>query len=308
MPKFSATNAEKCEAVQQAMRRVARNGNERMSWAAFKKIVAKGWSNPANVNVYMMDRCMSLKPAWVDDPAEASGARGPFGNDIAFQDLTVENCVKVVDGVALSCLGKSNIRIGTTGDTASARRFQVSDYGSMEEAKKAALKHTQHVAAHTSYYFDDPMAKQIRDPPKEDGGGGMGYVVKKPQMHGHRAGDDGVITDPRTGRVSTYDASGQQVYHRDVASARAAAGAQPKRQARRKRERNTQVFVETGGDVSQLPYDPQRGRLLAEAQYLYGPDAYVDADCKVVKPDPSAPPPAPARIPAPADAMDALAI
>ena len=130
---------------------------------------------------------MSLKPAWVDDPAEASGARGPFGIGGAFQDLSVENCVKVVGGVAHSCLGTSSILLANA-NTASSRRFPASDYGTIEKAKEAALKHTQHVAAHTSYYFDDPMAKEIREEgeeeeeeEEEDGEGGWGSTHGRPR-------------------------------------------------------------------------------------------------------------------------------
>ena len=123
MPRFEAKNAEKCEAVQQAMRRVAQNGDQRMSWAAFYNSVSKGWSNPKTVEQYMKRHCMSLKPAWVDDPVERSGARGPFGIGGALRDLSVENCVLVEGDVALSCLGKS--RIGLTANlTATGPLFQ----------------------------------------------------------------------------------------------------------------------------------------------------------------------------------------
>ena len=77
--KFSGKNSQKCEAVRQAMRRVQRVGDQRMSWAAFCKTVSKGWTNPETVKQYMKNHCMSLKPAWVDDPVERSGTRGPFG-------------------------------------------------------------------------------------------------------------------------------------------------------------------------------------------------------------------------------------
>ena len=79
----------------------------------------------------------------------------------------MENCVKVDGDVAFSCLGKaSSIRLENN-DTASSSRFHAADYGTIEEAKEEALKHTLHVAAYTSYYYDDPMAIQIREPPKE---------------------------------------------------------------------------------------------------------------------------------------------
>ena len=154
MPRFEAKKTEKCEAVRQAMPRVQRVDNARMSWATFHNEVSRlaGFNNPDTVRQWMQRNAMSLKPAWVDDPAEARGANGPFGIGGALQDLTAENCVKVVGGVALSCLGKGCIRLRTTGDTARSRRFQVSDYDNdIEKAKEAALKHTQHVAAYTSY-------------------------------------------------------------------------------------------------------------------------------------------------------------
>ena len=300
MPRFEAKKVEKREAVQQAMRDVAQNGDQRMSWAAFCKTVSRGWTNPDTVKQYMKNHYMSLKPAWVDDPVERSGANGPFGISGALRNLTADNCVKVDGDVALSCLGKStSIRLAN-GDTATAKRFQVSDYGSMEEAKEAALKHTQHVAAYTSYYSDDPMAKKIREPVKEDGSGGRGYVDKTEQRHGHLAGDDGVYTDPRTGRIYTLDAQRHPVYHEDVASARIVADAQPKRRARRAREQNAQTFLLTG-DASKLPYDPRAARKLEDARSLYGPNASLDNEGNVVIPDPSprseddaAPAPAPA--------------
>ena len=170
--KFDGKNSQKCEAVRQAMRRVRRVGSERMPWATFYKEVSRlaDFNNPKTVESWIQRKrnAMSLKPAWVDGPAKHTGANGPF-NGIAFQDLDEKNCVKVVGDVALSCLGKStSIRL-ENGATAKSRRFRASDYGSIEEAKKAALKHTQHVAAHTSYYSDDPMARKIREPPKEEG-------------------------------------------------------------------------------------------------------------------------------------------
>ena len=285
--KFETKNADKCEAVRQAMPRVRRVGSERMSWATYGNEVSRlaGFNNPSAVKNYIQRHAMSLKPAWVDDPLEQHGARGPFGISGALRDLSVENCVLVEGDVAYSCLGKRCIDL-PNGDTARSRRFQASDYDSIEEAKEAALKHTQHVAAFTSYYYDDPMAKKIREPPKEDGSGGRGYVEKTQQRDGHYAGDDGVFTDPRTGRIHTNDAQGRNVYHPNEASARRAADAQPQRIVRRLREQNTQVFMRTG-DASQLPYDPRAGRKLAEAQYLYGPNAYVDAEGKVVVPDES---------------------
>ena len=165
--KFSGKNSQKCEAVRQAMRRVQRVGDQRMSWATFHKEVSRlaDFKNVKTVRTWIQDKAMSLKPDWVDGPAKHTGANGPF-NGIAFQDLDETNCVKVVGDVALSCLGKSTSILLKTGATAKPRRFRASDYGSIEEAKKAALKHTQHVAAHTSYYYDDPMAKQIREPPR----------------------------------------------------------------------------------------------------------------------------------------------
>ena len=191
MPKFSAKNAEKCEAVREAMGRVQRVGDQRMSWAAYGNEVSRlaGFNNPTNVKSWMQRKAMSLKPAWVDGPAEAFRSLCPFGNDIALQDLSVENCVKVDGDVAFSCLGKKGSILLVGGATTKSRRFQVSDYGSIEEAKKAALKHTQHVAAHTSYYFDDPMAREIREPPKEegekeeeeDGEGGWGSTHGRPR-------------------------------------------------------------------------------------------------------------------------------
>ena len=169
--KFSGKNSQKCEAVRQAMRRVQRVGDQRMSWATFHKEVSRlaDFKNVKTVRTWIRDKAMSFKPDWVDGPAEHTGANGPF-NGIAFQDLDETNCVKVVGDVALSCLGKSTSILLKNGATAKPRRFRASDYGTIEEAKKAALKHTQHVAAHTSYYSDDPMAKKIREPPKEEGG------------------------------------------------------------------------------------------------------------------------------------------
>ena len=188
--KFSGKNSQKCEAVRQAMRRVQRVGSERMPWATFYKEVSRltGFNNVVTVRNWMQDKAMSLKPAWVDDPAKHTGANGPF-NGIAFQDLDETNCVKVVGDVALSCLGKSTSIQLENGVTAKSRRFPASDYGTIEKAMEAALKHTQHVAARTSYYSDDPMAKKIREPPKEegekeeeeDGEGGWGSTHGRPR-------------------------------------------------------------------------------------------------------------------------------
>ena len=104
--KFETKNADKCEAVRQAMPRVRRVGSERMSWATFYKEVSRlaGFNNPSAVRGYIEKHAMSLKPAWVDDPLEQHGARGPFGIVGALRDLTVDNCVKVEGDVALSCL------------------------------------------------------------------------------------------------------------------------------------------------------------------------------------------------------------
>ena len=80
---FDATNEGKCERVRQAMPRVPRVGDQRMSWATYGKEVAKlaGFKNHESVKKLIREEAtaMSLKPDWVDPPARPKGSDGDSG-------------------------------------------------------------------------------------------------------------------------------------------------------------------------------------------------------------------------------------
>ena len=262
---FDATNEGKCERVRQAMPRVPRVGDQRMSWATYGKEVAKlaGFNNPAAVGVWMQRNAMSLKPDWVDPPAKKKGSDGPFGNFLLSQ-LTADNCVVVEGDVAYSCQKKKQAIRLLDGDTENSRRFRKQDYGnSMEKATAAALKHTKQVAARTRYYLktEKAAAEQMQQSVKE---GGLGPLPTGPQMHGHTSQQvaDGVYvkTYPggsRSGYI-TYNPGGLEVDHgSDLAAARRAAARQERRRARKGREENNRTLVAAApGDVPNLPYNP----------------------------------------------------
>ena len=147
--KFETADAEKCERVRVAMRAMRQNDDDRIPWATYCKTVAHSakFTNADAVKSWIRRGAISLKPDWVDMPVTASQAGGPFG-DVPFSELSVDNCVTVENGVALSCSGKTSSIDLLGGATAFSRRFRVSDYeDSMDLAKAAALKHTQQVAA-----------------------------------------------------------------------------------------------------------------------------------------------------------------